>query len=354
MDAYRRSGTSIYYMGSVSKSGSWYSAAERDSYLASIADTGGSLLTIYDWHLVAESDPQAAIELLHGSIVADAGGPSVFAEDHPVDFGELALECASQLRYVDQNILSLIFDVEDWRNFHSLWKNLTNEKGWKAAKAAFERFKAGRGKLTDLVDLFKPGSSTFLFTKYAVLPTVSDCERLLTAAGRSSLYLKQQRLHSRRVTSMDVPNASYATHTAVLTVQCAEYPTWFTGEVQSMIGEMKRWGLYPEMMNLWDIIPYSFVVDWFVPIGDLLTDMDNYLTVKNYFPVEYCIMSEKWEVGKPITSFLPLSGATGDVVYSYYTRWITLEVPLPPVTLEAESTLGNHLVEATALVLQRL
>jgi hypothetical protein len=35
-----------------------------------------------------------------------------------------------------------------------------------------------------------------------------------------------------------------------------------------------KYGLSPSFYVIWDSIPYSFIVDWFVPIGDILNGYD--------------------------------------------------------------------------------
>jgi hypothetical protein len=35
-----------------------------------------------------------------------------------------------------------------------------------------------------------------------------------------------------------------------------------------------RYGLTPSFYVIWDMIPYSFIVDWFIPVGDILSGYD--------------------------------------------------------------------------------
>lgn len=351
----RRAGGRIYRFPMQTKTDDYFTGVERQAALTSVPSTGGTIRAIQSWTMVDYGSTASMIDDITFAIARDMQKDKLQLDFHPTDFGDLALECSAQTRFVDQNVLSLIFDVDDWRHIHTLWKNLTNTSGWRSALRAFNRVKSGKGHLSDLPEMFKPGSSTYLFGKYAVLPSVSDIRRLVAGAERSASYLHRQRLHSRRVTVIDDPTALSALHTAVMTVQCDTYPTSITGAMQWFIGEWKKWGLFPSVTNLWDILPYSFVVDWIVQYGDLFKDVDAYLETRDYFPIEYVVMSEKWEKTKSISKIAPqFSAATGNVTYSYYVRWISSELPLPTVSLEAESTAGLHLLESTALVIQRL
>lgn len=350
-----RAGTTIRNCGGVTKNGTgYYSAGERASVMSSITGTGSGL--VFENYLMTEwGNLDQVIDMVVTYVRSNISRAGRLVDQHPTDFGDLALECAQQLKFVDQNICSLVFDVNDWTHFHSMWKNFANERGWKAALAAYRKLIRGDGRPSDLITFFKPGSSAYLFGKYAVLPTVSDLRRLMKGASKFSMFLDRQRLHSRRITSLSTPGCSYSTHTAVLTAQCAAYPTWLTGEIQERIAWMKNWGMWPELTNLWDLLPYSFVLDWVIQFGDLFKQVDDFLLVKDYFPVDYVVCSEKWEVGVEATSMVPWATMVSGVVdFSYYVRWISRECPLPNIDpVSTESQLGDHLVEASALILVR-
>lgn len=57
----------------------------------------------------------------------------------------------------------------------------------------------------------------------------------------------------------------------------AEFSRTYTVEVYEELGFARQLGLLDPLSILWENIPYSFVVDWFVPIGD-------YLSVLNQIP----------------------------------------------------------------------
>jgi hypothetical protein len=45
-------------------------------------------------------------------------------------------------------------------------------------------------------------------------------------------------------------------------------------EVKRVWRALVKYGLTPDFYVIWDMIPYSFVVDWFLPIGDMLARWD--------------------------------------------------------------------------------
>jgi hypothetical protein len=46
------------------------------------------------------------------------------------------------------------------------------------------------------------------------------------------------------------------------------------GAIGRLLSHLERYGLTPDFYVLWDSIPYSFMVDWFIPIGDMVGVFD--------------------------------------------------------------------------------
>ena len=83
-----------------------------------------------------------------------------------------------------------------------------------------------------------------------------------------------------------------------------------------LITAAKSIDLYPSLSNIWDLIPYSFVVDWFLPAGDILGKLD----AQSYVQVLHtrsCVASVK------STKLDHISGAfnySGDIKITCYQR----------------------------------
>lgn len=45
---------------------------------------------------------------------------------------------------------------------------------------------------------------------------------------------------------------------------------------RDLVSKVKNFGFKLNAVNVWDIIPYSFVADWFLHIGDILTDLETW------------------------------------------------------------------------------
>jgi hypothetical protein len=74
-------------------------------------------------------------------------------------------------------------------------------------------------------------------------------------------------------------------------------------------------GLEPNSYVLWDFVPFSFVVDWFVPIGDTLKVFSDaqYLN-SGYYEFSDVVFSIRYSTG-------PIKGLTAD----HYVRWVATQ-----------------------------
>lgn len=108
--------------------------------------------------------------------------------------------------------------------------------------------------------------------------------------------------------------------------------------------------------NIWDAIPYSFVVDWFISIGDYLSSVD---TVNYIYTLDIlgCIMTQVCDFRNFSLSFIKVNknnSFTGDVKLRYYLRLRDNRIPNPisPPEISPKITF-RHAVEGASLLLQR-
>lgn len=113
---------------------------------------------------------------------------------------------------------------------------------------------------------------------------------------------------------------------------------------------LESMNLTVRLTDLWDLVPYSFVVDWFVGVGDYL----DYLDQKSRISKLHC--SDIWNTIKGSTraSLLHVNGLEAvtleiDIYYRYASEYLT---PLSPGSYEPVA--HQHVAEGTALILQRL
>jgi len=92
-----------------------------------------------------------------------------------------------------------------------------------------------------------------------------------------------------------------------------------TGDMFAMLMlNSDKVGLMPSLYNLWDMVPFSFVVDWVYPIGDILQDIDQRWYYRAY-KVDELLVSFKQK--REVTEYW------GDTSYSWYDRILMDEFP---------------------------
>lgn len=114
-----------------------------------------------------------------------------------------------------------------------------------------------------------------------------------------------------------------------------------------MLDELQRWGVLPSITDLWEVIPLSFAVDWFVAISDRISVFD----AKHHysrFPTAGFILSRK--VDQQIPGSLITPNWVGSVRARAYIRSVHAEVPQPSY-YNSNPTQFNNLVELGALLI---
>jgi hypothetical protein len=108
--------------------------------------------------------------------------------------------------------------------------------------------------------------------------------------------------------------------------------------------------LVPDFSNVWDMIPFSFVVDWFTNIGDLAQGIDDFFTLTQQSEVLGSVMSES------IAYTYQPEGFDGNLTIRHYYRscrkgWY----PVPRFSFQLKNPVTNlyHWLEGAALVVSK-
>jgi hypothetical protein len=181
-------------------------------------------------------------------------------------------------------------------------------------------------------------ASAKLTWEYGIAPTISDA-REIAAKTRpiydrisSNDYFKPQTFNGKF--TYEVPDTYIASLSGLTIVSRAK----IRGNLNphsylAAILPLHAFGLVPSLAHLWDLLPFSFVVDWFVNVGRRLEDVDssvemlcldtNYVTLS--MNVHYPIPQAHLDVGGviPYTSeeIFPPSLST-------YVRTVQKDVPV--------------------------
>lgn len=109
-------------------------------------------------------------------------------------------------------------------------------------------------------------------------------------------------------------------------------------------GILKGLGLDLNLSNTWDLIPFSFVVDWFINLGDIFARLDHDDVVSN-LNVRTVITTTK-----KVVNYQPLAlyGYDATCTSVVYQRTITDKIPVGNLSFSFKNPL-NHVVDGSAL-----
>lgn len=198
-------------------------------------------------------------------------------------------------------------------------------------------------------------ASNYLGVEYGILPTIDDLKSIWASFStpyffdrngfqRASAYDTAAAMSDTTIDGSRVETVVNLTRRVHLAVNTND-----TG-LDALVERMRKIGIFPSLTNLWDLIPYSFVLDWFVDVGAVLERIDTRHQLLN-LDIPYCILSTKSVTTRAVVSqkdglFLHMSS-------TYYNRSVQESVPQPRIFSENRVTAQNHWIEGSALILSR-
>lgn len=117
----------------------------------------------------------------------------------------------------------------------------------------------------------------------------------------------------------------------------------------SFIDSLYRWDLLPTAGNIWDLIPYSFVIDWFVNIGDgiELADATLYAQTLKVLGITYSY-KDIFQL-PPSVDGLVINGGQ----LTAYHRMLSNRISLPSYSLEFNQGYENNIIQGGSLLIQK-
>lgn len=267
-------------------------------------------------------------------------------ESNDVDLGNFL---ATGVQAYDQTLSSL------W----AIGKGLRGlQRGDLSATLAALGMVAGQRKRKHLNKPLKAGdiSAVWLAIQYGWLPTLQDIYGLWNAWSAKQAKYRSYTFHSSSRSGYD---STFNHQGAWEAAESGMYHVHYKYVVTESLSTARALGLYDPAGILWEITPWSFVVDWFLPIS---TYLDN-LSVFPYLSGQWC-SSEKTvrnvSFKRGLNYYYTCPNAGGSNVWSKnmsFTRLVgSGELPVPNPTFKSlpASLSGAHLRNAAALIHQSL
>jgi hypothetical protein len=203
-------------------------------------------------------------------------------------------------------------------------------------------------KLKNLKSL-KSLANNYLTVNYGILPTIADVQTIVDAFKSAKPYLDKNGFKTYGAGYSDSTVVGDITYDLEQHIKLAIQDN--DADILSLMNRLDSWGLLPTAENLWDLVPYSFVIDWLVDVGGYLERIDTRLRLKR-LDIRYVTSSLKQTLRRDISpsNSFPY---TGYVSLVQYHRWVSDQCPVPPLSLETTFQDFNHWLESTALLVQR-
>ena len=249
--------------------------------------------------------------------------PTIVFPDMQVDWGEMAADAYSSVPFFKSNGIAYAKDIANLRQSALSTLNLLTSFS-----------KEGR--------LAKKAADLFLSFYYGWRLMIGDTEELVSSYKKAaSLRSNRCRCTSRR--SWEARGASY-----VATLQCYYKRYAKASGLDAFILDNDL-TLTPE--NLWDLVPFSFVVDWFTNIGNVLEDASNYYNFTQKH--EVICTGRSIKATKNVSARCLSSRYAGTIAISFYQRTYTGGPITPTFHFSNSVNPLDHAIEGTALIVSR-
>jgi hypothetical protein len=166
------------------------------------------------------------------------------------------------------------------------------------------------------IELPKSLGDVWLSYRYQYNTTKLDAEEAISFVHRHcELGTLDQWIHCFGASAVDFSNTRFSTR-----VSCRCGLEIRPSDV-ALLGKIWRalytYGLQPNFYVVWDMIPYSFIIDWLIPIGNIAHAVDaDRMYNGTYYEIKDVVFSISYDIVDEYAN-----------VYHQYTRWVQNDIP---------------------------
>jgi hypothetical protein len=237
-------------------------------------------------------------------------------------YGDLAMEASQQVNANSTNMIAFLKDLRKPKELIPKLQKLRSLKG---------------------------AADNYLTVNYGILPTIDDIKTIVGAFKARKPYFDKNGFKTYSAGFSDELTKDGLSHSLTQRIKLAISDE--DDEFEALLERLESMGTLPTFENLWDLVPYSFVIDWFVDVGGLLERVDSRLRLTR-LNIRYVTMSRKTSSkgkskGTVETPFI------GTIDWVHYHRWVSDQCPVPPLSLQTTFQDFDHWLESGALLAQR-
>lgn len=238
---------------------------------------------------------------------------------------DLILAGAKEIKRLDMNNIANLLEIPGMiRLFDKLYnKFIDMSSGTKVYKIP------GTSKI------IKKASCIYLGIHYGIKLTALDISEIIQTFKDNPNLLRQLRRRVVSYSSATINGTKYNNKSC--------FRPKAGREITDMRDLTRILGIELSALNAWDLVPWSFVVDWFIPISDILDSCENIARLESTYDLEYLIQTVSRN--EQVT----LLGHQFNI--RVYDRYVTDRMPQFGFTVGNASGLNNHVIEASALII---
>lgn len=257
-----------------------------------------------------------------------------------VPYGNLAMSAASKMSVNNVNMLEFLYELKTPLSLLHKLGNLKNlPRNLKKIKKRTKDLKSLHG-----------ASDAYLATKYGILPTISELSEIVEALKGIKPYYDRNGFKTYSAgyqSEVRLDGVKYELQQHVkIAIENED------AEFKRLINQIESFGFLPNLENIWDLVTYSFVVDWFIDMGALMRRVDTHFRVAR-LNIQYVTQSRRTVISGNVTHASLQHPFTGSVKWVHYHRWVSDQCPVPPLSLKSTFQDFNHWLESSALIIQR-
>lgn len=251
----------------------------------------------------------------------------LFNDDHV--YGDLVRRCANDTRTIPTNSIGLVAELA---GISTTLRTI---------------FKLGTGKV-DASTI----ASAYLSYKYGPRLTAMDLKTVVKGLGKRVRLIDKDHSRSRaREVHSFTPVVGSTGHLNVTWCYKMIYRT-HTDDLRDFLRNWFNSGLFPSLTNAWDLIPLSFVLDWFFKVEPYLNSIDANTYWSLYSIVD--VIYSKKEVFSGVNWLVSQAGYTlvGDMTYKSYVRTVT-SAAHKPLFFDPSPRVFKNYAELTSLIVAK-
>jgi hypothetical protein len=190
----------------------------------------------------------------------------------------------------------------------------------------------------------KPMAELYLWYRYVAKPTIKDIGELAKLTDKVNKLKKE--LAGKKTCRANKKRTESIVGYDIQSKTCAKV-VLARGHSPQVMDSPWAYGLNISLSNLWDLLSYSFVVDWVLNISSNLAEMD-FVLQRNLFRLHYIIASNKLQCDIVFTKSAPI---TGTLTVIDYHRFGMPTWPSPELDFTGRPTLQYATAGAALAVL---